>query len=107
MTTTVGSMESVGRVMHSSHGGSEGLGLGVGSVLSLERLGDGLVRNLAGRTSYKCMSSNKSMVSSSEELSRGGCYQAGDVEEDLEADSEVLTVMEAIYLHPVSWAVIV
>ena len=73
--------------MHSSHGGSEGLGLGVGSVLSLERLGDGLVRNLAGRTSYKCMSSNKSMVSSSEELSRGGCYQAGDVEEDLEVDN--------------------
>ena len=34
------------------------------------------------------MSSNKSMVSSSEELSRGGCYQAGDVEEDLQGNIE-------------------
>merc|ERR1712105_409423 len=50
MTTTVSSMESVGRVMHSSDRGSEGLGLGGGSVLSLVRLGDGLVRDLACTT---------------------------------------------------------
>jgi len=50
MTTAVSSMESVGRVMHSSDSGSEGLGLGGGSVLSLVRLGDGLVRDLAGTT---------------------------------------------------------
>jgi len=56
MTATVGSMESVGRVMDSSYGGSEGLGLGGGSVLSLVRLGDGLVRDLASTNSY--MSNN-------------------------------------------------
>merc|ERR1712243_105964 len=50
MTTTVGSMESIGRVMDSSYAGSEGLGLGGGSVLSLVRLGDGLVRDLASTT---------------------------------------------------------
>merc|ERR1719481_1865429 len=43
-------MESVGRVMDSSYSGSEGLGLGGGSVLSLERLRDGLVRDLASTT---------------------------------------------------------
>ena len=50
MTTAVGSMESIGRVMDSSYAGSEGLGLGGGSVLSLVRLGDGLVRDLASTT---------------------------------------------------------
>ena len=89
MTTTVGSMESIGRVMHSSHGGSEGLGLGGGSVLSLVRLGDRLVRDLAGTNSYKSVSSDKSVVSSHEELGSGsgGCHQAGDVEEDLKVEA--------------------
>merc|ERR1711881_156424 len=50
MTTAVGSMESIGRVMDSSYASSEGLGLGGGSVLSLVRLGDGLVRDLASTT---------------------------------------------------------
>merc|ERR1719309_1502911 len=36
--------------MDSSYAGSEGLGLGGGSVLSLVRLGDGLVRDLASTT---------------------------------------------------------
>merc|ERR1711881_467731 len=36
--------------MDSSYASSEGLGLGGGSVLSLERLGDGLVRDLASTT---------------------------------------------------------
>merc|ERR1719347_2160487 len=61
MTAAVGSMESVRRVMHSSYCGSEGLGLGGGSVLSLERLGYGLVRDLASTNSY--MTSNKSVTS--------------------------------------------
>merc|ERR1719309_55920 len=61
MTATVGSMESVRRVMDSSYCGSEGLGLGCGSVLSLERLGYRLVRDLASTNSY--MSSNKSVSS--------------------------------------------
>merc|ERR1719315_138527 len=43
-------MESIGRVMDSSYAGSESLGLGGGSVLSLVRLGDGLVRDLASST---------------------------------------------------------
>merc|ERR1719402_1814121 len=43
-------MESVGRVMDSSYASSESLGLGGGSVLSLVRLGDGLVRDLASTT---------------------------------------------------------
>merc|ERR1711962_452394 len=60
MTATVGSMESVRRVMDSSYCGSEGLGLGGGSVLSLERLGYRLVRDLASTKSY--MSSNKSVT---------------------------------------------
>merc|ERR1711881_215989 len=48
--TMTGSMESVRRIMYSSYGGSEGLGLCVCPVFSLERLGDGLVRDLAGTT---------------------------------------------------------
>merc|ERR1719369_1789287 len=48
--TTVGSMESIGRVSNRGHGGSEGLSLRDTSVLSLERLGDRLVRCLASRT---------------------------------------------------------
>jgi len=56
MMTTVCSMESVGRISYSSHGGSEGLGLGGGSVLSLVRLGDRLVRDLTSTNSY--MSNN-------------------------------------------------
>merc|ERR1712215_363044 len=48
--TTVGSMESIGRVSNRGHGGSEGLSLRDTSVLSLERLGDRLVRGLASRT---------------------------------------------------------
>ena len=89
MTTTVGSMESVRRVMHSSHSGSEGLGLSSRSMLSLERLGDGLVRDLAGTNSYESVSTNEAVVSSNEELrsSCGSCHQAGDVQEDLETDS--------------------
>merc|ERR1719402_1956896 len=43
-------MESIGRVMDSSYASSESLGLGGGSVLSLVRLGDGLVRDLASTT---------------------------------------------------------
>merc|ERR1719309_208005 len=43
-------MESIGRVMDSSYASSEGLGLGGGSVLSLVRLGYGLVRDLASTT---------------------------------------------------------
>merc|ERR1719315_854459 len=43
-------MESIGRVMDSSYAGSQSLGLGGGSVLSLVRLGDGLVRDLASTT---------------------------------------------------------
>merc|ERR1719347_2195449 len=83
--TMTGSMESVGRVMYSSHGGSEGLGLCVSPVLSLERLGDGLVRDLAGTNSYESVSSNESVVSSNEELgsSCGSCHQAGDIQKDL------------------------
>jgi len=48
--TTVGSMERIGRVSNRGHGGSEGLSLRDTSVLSLERLGDRLVRCLASRT---------------------------------------------------------
>merc|ERR1711881_344425 len=83
--TMTGSMESVRRVMYGSYSGSEGFGLSVCSVFSLERLGDGLVRDLAGTNSYESMSSNKAMVSSNEELrsSCGSCHQAGDVQEDL------------------------
>merc|ERR1712098_731517 len=83
--TMTGSMESVRRVMHSSNGGSEGLGLGVCSVFSLERLGDGLVRDLAGTNSYESVSTNEAVVSSNEELrsSCGSCHQAGDVQKDL------------------------
>ena len=83
--TMTGSMESVRRVMYSSHCGSEGLGLGVCSVFSLERLGDGLVRDLAGTNSYESVSTNEAVVSSNEELrsSCGSCHQAGDVQEDL------------------------
>merc|ERR1719347_1899017 len=83
--TMTGSMESVRRVMHSSNCGSEGLGLGVCSVFSLERLGDGLVRDLAGTNSYESVSTNEAVVSSNEELrsSCGSCHQAGDVQEDL------------------------
>merc|ERR1719315_239885 len=72
--TMTGSMESVRRVMYSSHCGSEGLGLCVCSMFSLERLGDGLVRDLAGTTVSD---------TSSKELSRGGCYQAGNADESL------------------------
>merc|ERR1712243_316763 len=83
--TMTGSMESGRRVMYSSHGGSEGLGLCVCSVFSLERLGDGLVRDLAGTNSYESVSTNEAVVSSNEELrsSCGSCHQAGDVQEDL------------------------
>merc|ERR1719516_774398 len=70
--TMTGSMESIRRVMHGSYGGSEGLRLCVCSVFSLERLGDGLVRDLAGTTVSD---------TSSKELSRGGCYQAGNADE--------------------------
>merc|ERR1711881_549120 len=69
MTTAVGSMESVGRVMDSSYSGSEGLGLGGGSVLSLERLGDGLVRDLASTTGNR--SSVYSMYNGSSMNNRG------------------------------------
>merc|ERR1712126_478897 len=83
--TMTGSMESVRRVMHSSHSGSEGLGLSSRSMLSLERLGDGLVRDLAGTNSYESVSTNEAVVSSNEELgsSCGNCHQAGDVQEEL------------------------
>merc|ERR1712215_533219 len=83
--TMTGSMESVRRVMHSSHCGSEGLGLGVCSVFSLERLGDGLVRDLAGTNSYESVSTNEAVVSSNEELgsSCDSCHQAGDAQKDL------------------------
>merc|ERR1719481_705741 len=83
--TMTGSMESVRGVMHSSHSGSEGLGLCVCSVLSLERLVDGLVRDLAGTNSYESVSTNEAVVSSNEELrsSCGSCHQAGDVQKDL------------------------
>merc|ERR1712243_141846 len=66
--TMTGSMESVRRVMYSSYSSSESFGLSVGSVLSLERLGDGLVRDLTGTNSYESVSSYKAMVSSNEEL---------------------------------------
>merc|ERR1719430_2456258 len=46
-------MESVGTISYCSHGGSEGLGLGGGSVFSLVRLGDRLVRWLASTTVYR------------------------------------------------------
>ena len=41
--------------------------------------------NLASTNSYESVSSNKSVVSSNEELgsSCGGCHQAGDVQKDL------------------------
>merc|ERR1712126_653366 len=66
--TMTGSMESVRRVMYGSYSGSKSFGLSVGSVFSLERLGDGLVRDLTGTNSYESVSSNKAMVSSNEEL---------------------------------------
>merc|ERR1719402_801157 len=60
-------MESVGRVMDSSYASSESLGLGGGSVLSLVRLGDGLVRDLASttvdRSSVDSMGNGSSMDS--------------------------------------------
>ena len=95
MTTAVGSMESIGRVMDSSYASSEGLGLGGGSVLSLVRLGDGLVRDLAGTNSYESVSTNEAVVSSNEELgsSCGSCHQAGDVQKDLETDSNMCAMI--------------
>merc|ERR1712055_345819 len=59
---TVGSMESIGTISYCSHGGSEGLGLGGGSVFSLVRLGDGLVRGLATSTVDRRSMGNKSMT---------------------------------------------
>merc|ERR1712055_816834 len=56
-------MESVGTISYCSHGGSEGLGLGGGSVFSLVRLGDGLVRGLATSTVDRRSMGNKSMTS--------------------------------------------
>merc|ERR1712055_640664 len=61
----VGSMESIGTISYCSHGGSEGLGLGGGSVFSLVRLGDGLVRGLATSTVDRRSMGNKSMTSKS------------------------------------------
>merc|ERR1712055_1002620 len=59
---TVGSMESIGTISYRSNGGSEGLGLGGGSVFSLVRLGDGLVRGLATSTVDRRSMGNKSMT---------------------------------------------
>merc|ERR1719430_1922774 len=73
---TVGSMESVGTISYCSHGGSEGLGLGGGSVFSLVRLGDGLVRGLATSTSM----TDKAMTSKSmSDNSRGMGNQRGSM----------------------------
>ena len=65
----VSSVERAGRVMDSSDGGSEGLGLCGGPVLSLVGLGDGLVGDLA-RTAV--------------DLSRGCSDQASEADEGLQ-----------------------
>ena len=49
-TATVGSVEGAGRVVDGGDVSSEGLGLGGGPVLTLERLGYGLVGHLASST---------------------------------------------------------
>merc|ERR1711881_557296 len=77
MTTAVGSMENIGRVMDSSYASSEGLGLGGGSVLSLVRLGDGLVRDLASTTVDR--SSVDSVGNRSSVNNRGGVHNWGSI----------------------------
>merc|ERR1712002_937991 len=71
-------MESIGRVMDSSYASSEGLGLGGGSVLSLVRLGDGLVRNLASTTVDR--SSVDSVDNRSSVNNRGSVDDRGSVD---------------------------
>jgi len=61
MSTAMSSMEGVGGVMYGSHGGSKGLGLGGGPVLSLEGLGHRLVGDLAGTASNEAMSTNEAV----------------------------------------------
>ena len=67
--STMSSVESIGGVMDSSDGGSKGLGLCGGPVLSLVGLGDGLVGDLA-RTAV--------------DLSRGCSHQASEADEGLQ-----------------------
>merc|ERR1719309_813064 len=70
-------MESIGRVMDSSYAGSESLGLGGGSVLSLVRLGDGLVRDLASTTVDRSSVDSVSNRSSVDSMGNRGSMDNG------------------------------
>merc|ERR1719347_2022593 len=77
--------------MDSSYTSSEGLGLGGGSVLSLERLGDGLVRDLASttvdRSSVDSMGNRSSMDSMGNRSSMDSVGNRGSVDNRSSVDN--------------------